>query len=84
VRGNDDAGNYRDAVTAATTAERQAVSSLDDTLQREITRTQAILAARAADARGGYTVMLVLLPLLALGAAVAVLAGLTPRIEEYR
>jgi hypothetical protein len=84
VRGNDDAGSYGDAVKAATTTERQAVSTLDDTLQREIARTQAILAARAADARGGYTVMLVLLPLLALGAAVAVLAGLTPRIEEYR
>jgi hypothetical protein len=84
VRKLDDQGNNFAASKLATTEERQAVAALDQTLANEIARTRVILLDRAADARRGFTVLLVVLPFLVFAAAAALLVGFKPRIEEYR
>jgi hypothetical protein len=84
VRGLDDGGQYQSAVEAAVTTEASAAAAMDTALQSQIDRTSRILAANAADAREGFSFLLVVVPLLIVGAAAAVLVGFRARIEEYR
>ena len=100
VRHEDDGGHYTEAVAlsigtsdpsqAATFGpagpgqELAAVEKLQDALQHDITRSQARLASAAQDARSGYGVLEVAIPLFAVLAGLLVLLGLERRIGEYR
>jgi hypothetical protein len=80
-----------DPDTAATLASRggthqelDAIDRLDRELQSDITRSQARLLSAAADARRGYGVLEIAIPVLAILAGLLVLLGLERRIAEYR
>jgi len=57
---------------------------LDRELQSDITRSKARLLGAAADARRGYGVLEIAIPVLAVLAGLLVLLGLERRIAEYR
>ncbi len=80
----DDASEYTDAVNRAITTEAEVARSLDDQLQQEIDRATATLEADADDARGGFGVLTLAIPLLFVLAGALVLLGLQRRISEYR
>ena len=84
VRERDDAGTYEAAVDLALTREAGAATSLDDTLRTEIARAQSDLEDHAADAQGGFDLLIAVVIVLSLIGAALVLIGLQPRIEEYR
>ena len=80
-----------DTATATTLAslggthqELDAIDRLDRELQSDITRSQARLLGAAADARQGYGVLEIAIPVLAILAGLLVLLGLERRIAEYR
>ena len=64
--------------------ELAAVDKLQDALQHDIARSQVRLASAAQDARTGYGVLEVAIPLFAVLAGLLVLLGLERRIGEYR
>jgi hypothetical protein len=84
VRTLDDRSNYNDAVTLATGRETEVVHALDASLQSEITRATQNLNDDAADARSGFGVLSVAIPVLLVLAGMLVLLGLQRRISEYR
>jgi hypothetical protein len=96
VRALDDGGNWDDAVGlsvgkggAAADGQGQgqellAVQRLERGLQTEIMRAQARLEAAATDARNGFGVLLIAIPVFAIVAGFLVLVGLERRIAEYR
>ncbi len=53
-------------------------------MQDDIARSQARLASAAADARVGFGVLVIAIPLFAILAGLLVLLGLERRIGEYR
>ncbi len=94
VRALDDGGNWEDAVAlsvgkggAAADGQGQellAVQRLERGLQTEIMRAQARLETAANDARNGFGVLLIAIPVFAIVAGFLVLVGLERRIAEYR
>jgi hypothetical protein len=100
VRHKDDGGDYNQAVALSigTSDSKQvatlgpggpgqeltAVDKLQHALQHDIARSQVRLASAAQDARTGYGVLEVAIPLFAVLAGLLVLLGLERRIGEYR
>jgi hypothetical protein len=95
VRDKDDSGDYNQAValsigtsdptqSAGSGQELAAVDKLQGALQHDIARSQGRLASAAQDARTGYGVLEVAIPLFAVLAGLLVLLGLERRIGEYR
>jgi hypothetical protein len=100
VRDRDDGGEYAKAVAlsvgtsndamaasfgeAGPGQELAAVDKLQHALQHDIVRSQVRLASAAQDARSGYGVLEVAIPLFAVLAGLLVLLGLERRIGEYR
>jgi hypothetical protein len=76
-------GQYVSALNVATTDEAGALSNLDAALGRHIDAARARLETNARHARSDLVLVGVLAGLLALGAAVAIVLGLRPRIREY-
>jgi uncharacterized membrane protein len=72
------------ASKGGTHQELDAVDHLQRELQTDITRAQARLLGAAADARQGYGVLEVAIPVLAILAGLLVLLGLERRIAEFR
>ncbi len=72
------------ASRGGTHQELDAIDRLDRELQSDITRSQARLLGAAADARQGYGVLEIAIPVLAVLAGLLVLLGLERRIAEYR
>jgi len=83
VRKADDDGNYEDALQF-NREKAPAVAALDRGLGIEIARARVELDGRAADARTGLDVLLIVIPVLTVGAVLLVLVGLQRRIGEYR
>jgi hypothetical protein len=84
VRNLDTKGAYDEAVKHSTEVEAVAARALDGRLRAEINRSRERLDAAAADARGGFDALDVVIPLLIVAAGVLVLVGLQRRISEYR
>jgi hypothetical protein len=92
VRERDDGGDYNGAVALSVGTsdpplpgqELAAIDELQRALQVEITRSQARLASAAQDARRGFGVLEVAIPVFAVIAGLLVLLGLERRIGEYR
>ena len=100
VRAKDDGGAYTQAVAlsvgtsndtmaasfgeAGPGQELTAVDKLEHALQDDIARSQVRLASAAQDARSGYGVLEVAIPVFAVIAGLLVLLGLERRIGEYR
>jgi hypothetical protein len=84
IRGDDDAGNYPDAVNLAITTGATNAQKLDSQLQTQITDARARLDRDVTDARSGFGTLTVAIFVLLLLAAVLVLVGLQQRISEYR
>ena len=64
--------------------ELHAVDRMQEALQGNITRAQVRLVSAAADARVGFGVLVIAIPLFAILAGLLVLLGLERRIGEYR
>jgi hypothetical protein len=84
IRSQDDNGDYETAVTSATGAEADVVTKINSSIDAQIAAARDRLDSRAADARGGFGVLAVAIPLLVLLAGGLVLFGLQRRISEYR
>jgi hypothetical protein len=84
IRKLDDTGSYEAAVGSATTDEAAVVTRMDQAIDSAIATAKVRLDARAADARGGFGVLGLAIPLIVLLAGVAVFLGLQRRIAEYR
>ena len=84
VRALDDAGEYRDAVVLAFSAEATAHSLVNDGLATEITTAQASLGANAADADRHLRWLAATVAVTVLVAALLVVTGMWFRIKEYR
>jgi hypothetical protein len=84
VRQADDDGHYEDAVAIANQEKAPAVDAFDRDVGIEIARARVELDQRAVDARSGFDVLLIVIPVLTAGAALLVLVGLQRRIGEYR
>jgi len=100
VRAQDVGGHYNEAVAlsvgtsdqtlaaslgkAGSGQELAAVDELQHALQADIARSQARLASAAQDARSGFGVLEIAIPLFAVVAGLLVLLGLERRIGEYR
>jgi hypothetical protein len=85
IRNTDDKkAEYGTAVTQATGAEAQLVTRLDDEYAGQIAAAEQRLDDHAADARSGFDVLAVGIPLLLVLAALLALIGLQRRITEYR
>ena len=100
VRKLDDDGKYPDAVYLSVgtsnqnvharldpndeARELQAVDRMQEALQDNIARAQVRLVSAAADARVGFGVLVIAIPLFAILAGLLVLLGLERRIGEYR
>jgi hypothetical protein len=76
-------GDYRGAVALATSDEARALSNLDVALGQQVDAARARLESNARHARSGLVFVAVMAGLLALAAAVAIVLGLRPRIQEY-
>jgi hypothetical protein len=89
VRAADNGGDYNGAIKLAVGRqadvgrEAPSVQNLDADLRRVIANAQQRLDARAADARAGFDLLAVAIPLLAILAGAFVIAGLQRRIAEY-
>jgi hypothetical protein len=84
VRAADESGSYQDAVALSTGDQVTKVRNLDDAYRSEIGAARARLEQHATDARSGFDVLAIGIPLLLLAAAGLVLLGLERRIAEYR
>jgi hypothetical protein len=84
VQAKDDGGEYNQAVALSVGEQLAAVDQLQDALQGDIARSQARLASAAQDARSGFGVLEVAIPVFAIIAGLLVLLGLERRIGEYR
>jgi hypothetical protein len=84
VRKADDDGHYEDALAIANQEKAPAVDAFDRDIGIEIARARVELDQRAVDARSGFDVLLIVIPVLTAGAALLVLVGLQRRIGEYR
>lgn len=84
VRDLDDGGHYNEAVALSLGAETDAAESLNTSLRDEMAVRERRLDARASDAREGLGALAVSLPAILALAAILLLAGLQPRIGEYR
>jgi len=84
VRNADDSGDFNGAVALASGEKARAVEAFDRDIGVEIARAQVDLEQRAADARSGFDMLLIVIPVLTVGAALLVLVGLQRRIAEYR
>jgi len=80
----DDGGNYGAAVALALGDQADAARALDDSVAAESESAQVRFNDAAGDAQRGFGVLAIALTLGLLLAAVLVLIGLQPRIEEYR
>jgi hypothetical protein len=80
----DKGGNYDQAVLLAVGDETVAERALDGGLGREIAASRQQLDAAATDARRGFDLLAIAIPVLAILAGVLVLIGLQRRITEYR
>jgi hypothetical protein len=88
VRKLDDGGNYKAAVTLATSTNpgsaASAFAALDDTLTATISADQSRFTSSAGHAGTGLAVLVVLAPLFAVLIGVLSILGLRARLEEYR
>ena len=85
IRTTDDVqADYAAAVGKATGLEADLVSRLDDAFAVQIASAERRLDGLARDARGGFGVLAVGIPLLLVLAGVLALVGLQRRITEYR
>jgi hypothetical protein len=84
VRQLDDGGDYNNAVLRSIHEEATSAQVLDRGLSDEIAQARHRLDTASADARSGFGVLAVAIPLLIVLAGVFVLVGLQRRITEYR
>jgi len=84
IRALDDGGNYEQAVATATGQQADLVTKINATINTEIDQAKARLEQHTSDARSGFGVLAVAIPVLVLLAALLVLYGLQRRITEYR
>jgi len=84
IRDLDHGGDYNGAVALSVGQQVAAVDQLQHGLQNDIDRSQGRLAAAAQDARSGFGVLEVAIPVFAIIAGLLVLLGLERRIGEYR
>jgi hypothetical protein len=84
VRQLHEAGSYDEAVRAAVDVEGPAATTLDRALAAEIDAARGRLEAYADDARAGLPVLALIVVLVTAAAAGLVVAGLRPRLREYR
>jgi hypothetical protein len=84
IRSQDDNGDYETAVASATGAEADVITKIDSEIDTEIAAARNRLDSRADDARGGFGVLAVAIPILVLLGGGLVLFGLQRRISEYR
>jgi hypothetical protein len=85
IRTTDDVeANYAEAVRKATGDQAKLIRRLDNRLSAEITSAKRRLDGHASDARGGFGVLAVGIPLLLVLAGVLALVGLQRRVTEYR
>ncbi len=83
VRAADDKGEYEQALQL-NEDKAPAGAAFDRGLGIEIARARVELDRRASDASSGLDVLLIVLPVLTVGAVLLVLVGLQRRIGEYR
>jgi hypothetical protein len=83
VRTADDEGDYEKALRL-NDEKAPTLAALDRGLGIEIARAQVELDRRASDAGSGLDVLLLVIPVLTVGAVLLVLVGLQRRIGEYR
>jgi hypothetical protein len=84
VRQLHEAGSYDEAVRAAVDVEGPAATTLDRALAAEIDAARGRLEAYAHDARAGLPVLALTVVLVTAAAGGLVVAGLRPRLREYR
>jgi hypothetical protein len=84
IRSQDDNGDYEKAVASATGAEADVVTKIDSEIDTEIAAARNRLDSRADDARGGFGVLAIAIPILVVLGGGLVLFGLQRRISEYR
>ena len=84
MRTLDDDGEYQNAVDRSTLEQANAVQALDRGYRAAIADARERLDSHASEARNGFTLLTVGIPLLLVAAAALVLVGLRQRIGEYR
>jgi hypothetical protein len=84
VMDRDDTGDYKGAVDDALGRQADASKTLDGSIVSESSNAQTRFDDAAHDARGGFSLLAIALTVGLLLAAVLVLVGLQPRVDEYR